>query len=332
MDGSSFTPIDGLGLLAGYGIKPQEQSRAPEFGPPAPTPQEHENAIAGEIARKGNETEAGRYELVSENEVGKWQEDWQKKEASSGLGGDAQRLLRIGTNSLVLGVREAVRSIPKAGPAIVYGLDAVDRWMTGKDSETILKENVKFNEARLAPEMQAARKKEFVAETKNPDGSTSYRLGPAWTDPRSYVAGAVESLPGTAVSMVPGGVLARGAYMRALATGAGEKAAAAAAARAARARRHERDLASLSCADEPRSPDHDRRGLYGRAPTGLFRGVARRQQGRCDVFVSLAPQDGQAREPDRERGSHGIRGRGYWNSRDRGEEAGLVVTKNRLPL
>lgn len=231
MDSNGFTPIDGLGLLASYGYKPPAPPET--AGPPMPTEEERKASVAADMLQRGNEAEPGRYEAVAPGDVERWQKDWRDKEGSSGFTGDAQRLVRMGGNSMLLGVREAVRSIPKVGPAIVDGLDAIDKWATGKDSATILKENVAYHEARLTPEMQAARKKDWITESKLPDGSTKYDLGPAWSDPRTYAAGLFESAVPTAASMIPGGVLARGAFLRAVAGGASKEVAAAAAARAA---------------------------------------------------------------------------------------------------
>lgn len=209
--------------------------------PPQPSPEqlaqvEEARQRDEDLQRWHAEQEAaapGRYSLVDEREVAARQEDWRKKNASSGVGGDIWRGLQIGADKIPRAVREVVRALPAIGPGIVAGVDAIDRWQHGRDSETFFEEKEARLRAGQTPAQQEAGRKQWVEETQNPDGSVSYSMGSAWSDPRSYLGAMVESLPGTVVTMVPAAALARGAYAGAMARGLGERAAAAAAARTA---------------------------------------------------------------------------------------------------
>lgn len=209
--------------------------------PPKPSPEqlaqvEEAQRRDQDLQRWHAEQEAkapGRFSLVDEREVTARQEDWRKRNASTGVGGDIWRGLQIGADKIPRAVREVVRALPAIGPGIVAGVDQIDRWATGRDSETLLEEKEQRLRAGQTPAQQAAGGKQWVEETVNPDGSVSYAMGSAWTDPRSYLGAVVESLPGTVITMVPAAALARGAYVGAMARGLGERAAAAAAARTA---------------------------------------------------------------------------------------------------
>lgn len=228
---ADFKPVDPSGLWGNYTPPARPASEtvaatapAPDLAPPAP---EIETALNADPRRKG----PGQWRYV--DDIDAWEKDWKDKNASTGLMGDAKRLLTMGAESIPQALSEVVRAIPKVGPAIVDGLDAVDRWMTGKGTQDIFEDNKAKAAAGLTPATKDAREKKWVDETKNPDGSTSYRLGAAWSDPRSYGAGLVESAPGTLVTMVPSMALARGAYVAALGRGASQTVAAGAAARTA---------------------------------------------------------------------------------------------------
>lgn len=149
-----------------------------------------------------------------------------KPNANASLTTDVGNLLGTGVNSMAQNVRELVGRIPGVGRPIVEGLDAVDKWATGKSSDELLKGNVKAAQERLTPEMQAAGNKKWWDSDKG-------TFGDAWTDPRSYVSGIVQSLPEQALTMIPAMRLAKGIYASKVAAGVAPEVASAAAARAA---------------------------------------------------------------------------------------------------
>lgn len=125
---------------------------------------------------------------------------------------DFGNLLQIGADRGVLSFREGVRQV--LGDKVVDSIDRVDEWMNGESSEDMFERQIDVNEGQLSQEMFDARRKDWVSE--DDDG---YSFGPAWGDWRSYAAGMVESLPETAVTMVPGAVLAKGVYANGIARG-----------------------------------------------------------------------------------------------------------------
>lgn len=135
---------------------------------------------------------------------------------------DTGNLLAAGVNRAAQNVRELVGRIPVVGEGLLAAGDAADRFLSGKDSETLLRENEQKYQQNLTPEMRGAQQKLWWDEET---GS----LGSAWTDPRAYASGIIQSLPEMAISMGAAGRLAKGAYARALAK-TGDKAAAAKAA------------------------------------------------------------------------------------------------------
>ena len=150
---------------------------------------------------------------------------------------DAGTLLTSGVNTAAKDVQELVGKIPYIGQPIVKAADRFDRWANGKGSEEIFKEWDKDTEKSLSPEMLQARKKAWVIEPGDDQGdgtkATSYSFGPAWSDPRAYASGILESLPEMAITMGGSGRLASMGYKRALAKGATREAAAKTAARTA---------------------------------------------------------------------------------------------------
>lgn len=150
---------------------------------------------------------------------------------------DAGTLLTSGVNTAAKDVQELVGKIPYIGQPIVKAADRFDRWANGKGSEEIFKEWDKDTEKSLSPEMLQARKKAWVIEPGDDNGdgtkATSYSFGPAWSDPRAYASGILESLPEMAITMGGSGRLASMGYKRALAKGATREAAAKTAARTA---------------------------------------------------------------------------------------------------
>lgn len=168
----------------------------------------------------------GRYQVIPEDQYETWKADWDAENQSTGFAGDTVRLLQAGFDGLGLGVREAVKAIPKVGNGIVDGMDAIDEWMNGKTSDVLLGERIEKSVVTLTPGTRLARGKQWWDGERN-------RPGAAWLDPRSYYSGVVESLPGMVVTMGPSLSLAKGAYVSAIAAGSTERVAAAAAARTA---------------------------------------------------------------------------------------------------
>ena len=150
---------------------------------------------------------------------------------------DSAILLTSGLNTAAKDAKELVSRIPYIGKPIVDAADRFDRWANGKGSEEIFKEWDKNVEASLSPEMVQARKGAWVVEPGDDLGNgkkaTSYSFGPAWSDPRAYMSGMLESLPEMAVTMGGAGRLASMSYKAALRAGASREVAAKAAARTA---------------------------------------------------------------------------------------------------
>ncbi|WP_313824105.1 PLxRFG domain-containing protein, partial [Leclercia sp.] len=150
---------------------------------------------------------------------------------------DAITLLDSGLNTAAKDVQELVGKIPVIGKPIVDAADRFDRWANGKSTQELFKAYDESIDKRLTPEMLAARRKSFVIEPGDDLGdgkkSTGYNFGPAWSDPRAYMSGILESAPEMALTMGGSGRLAQMAYRRALASGASREVAAKAAARTA---------------------------------------------------------------------------------------------------
>ncbi|WP_331373778.1 PLxRFG domain-containing protein [Sinorhizobium chiapasense] len=171
-------------------------------------------------------SDPGRYQVLDEAELPAWKQRWEEENRSSGVLGDLGRILGAGNARLGLATREAVGMIPGIGPTVVNTLDAIDTWVTGKPTEQRLEEYATTADASVTPRQQEADAKKWW----NAESGT---FGPAWSDPRSYLRGVGESAPGTIITMLPGGVLARATYLRMLAGGAEAATAAAAAAKTA---------------------------------------------------------------------------------------------------
>ena len=153
------------------------------------------------------------------------------------MGADVMNLLQSGVNIAAKDTKELVSRIPAIGKPIVNAADRFDRWANGKSSEEIFKEWDQSTEKAYSPELAAARKKAWVVEPGDDIGggkkATGYSFGPAWSDPRAYMSGILESLPEMAVTMGGSGRLASMAYKRAIASGASREVAAKDAARTA---------------------------------------------------------------------------------------------------
>jgi hypothetical protein len=143
-----------------------------------------------------------------------------------GIVSDVGNLFGIGVNSMAQDVRELVGRIPGVGKTVVEKTDAIDQWASGKSSDELLKGNIKSAQQRLTPEMQSAGDRKWWDSDKG-------TFGDAWSDPRSYVSGVVQSLPEQALTMLPAMRLAKGIYASKIAAGVAPEVAAAASARAA---------------------------------------------------------------------------------------------------
>lgn len=179
-------------------------------------------------------------DLVKPGQAAFSQPTTQKKQEGNKDGNlltDSLALLDSGLNTAAKDVQELVGKIPYIGKPIVDAADRFDRWANGKSSQELFKAYDENIERRLSPEMLAARRKSFVIEPGDDLGdgkkSTGYNFGPAWSDPRAYMSGILESLPEMALTMGGSGRLAQMAYRRALASGASREVAAKAAARTA---------------------------------------------------------------------------------------------------
>jgi N12 class adenine-specific DNA methylase len=141
-----------------------------------------------------------------------------------GMLGDAGRLLKIGANSAAANVRElATRILPRGA---VDFIDSIDRWATGKSSDELLRADTRAMEEAMTPAMREAMRRDWWDSERGTFGS-------AWTDPRAYAAGVLQSLPEMAVTMAPAMRMARVVYGARVAAGAAPEVAARAAARAA---------------------------------------------------------------------------------------------------
>lgn len=175
-------------------------------------------------------TNPGRYQEVPESQLATWQEEWNKENRSSGTAGDLVRRWGAGaanTSQSLDNLGNLLLNKIPGGTYINDALDGIDRWLGGgttvaeKRQESIDREN-----ATLSPEGEAARDKKWWDDENK-------TLGPAWTDPRSYLGVIAESAPSTIATMLPSGILARGAFVTTLAGGASREVAAATAAKTA---------------------------------------------------------------------------------------------------
>lgn len=179
-------------------------------------------------------------EHMAQEEQAKAQRDAETQsitDKAAQMGSDVMALLGSGVNIAAKDVRELVGKVPMIGKPIVDAADRFDRWANGKGSEDLFKEWDQKSEKSFSPELAAARKKSWVVEPGDDLGggkkATSYSFGPAWSDPRAYMSGILESLPEMALTMGGSGRMASMAYKRAIASGASREVAAKAAARTA---------------------------------------------------------------------------------------------------
>ncbi|MGN7710765.1 PLxRFG domain-containing protein [Agrobacterium radiobacter] len=187
------------------------------------------DAVASQLAGLEAKT-PGRYQEVPESQLATWQEQWDKDNRSSGTAGDLVRRWGAGaanTSQSLDNLGNLLLNKIPGGAYINDALDGIDSWLGGgttvaeKRQESIDREN-----ATLSPEGAAARDKKWWDDENK-------TLGPAWTDPRSYLGVIAESAPSTIATMLPSGILARGAFVTSLASGASKEVAAATAAKTA---------------------------------------------------------------------------------------------------
>ncbi|AFN39138.1 DarB-like antirestriction [Burkholderia phage BcepMigl] len=193
-----------------------------------------------------DQEEPGRFKVLTQQELDKlpasaFQPDAAAQPKDASLldnVSDVGKNLKIGFNTAAQDVRELTSRIPVVGKPFVEAMDAVDRWthpqntgdlITGKapikGSDDLLKRDTAQMVAGMTPQMQAALKKDWWNSEKG-------TFGDAWKDWRSYSSGLLQSLPEQAVTMAPGMVLAKAAYLAKVGT-VGVQAASAAAARTA---------------------------------------------------------------------------------------------------
>ena len=239
-----FDPKDPMGLytdrenpLSGYGMPEGADA-------PIPTPRPEIEAAQGAPDMGGDEIDAivgdlnaenpDRFAAMSPEEYLAWKKEFDAQHKSQGAGGDTDRLMRRGGAQMGLGIRELVRNIP-GGETLLKGTDTISGWLIGEDIEAgdVDRKMGEISDratATMTPAQRAASTKEWVTEKTGADGETSYALGPAWSDPRSYIGVLAESLPSTAATMGTSAILARGTYVAAQAAGVSAKQAAAKAA------------------------------------------------------------------------------------------------------
>lgn len=177
------------------------------------------------LTKRMNEQYPGRFTTIEDGTQDQWLEDWDKTNRSQSFAGDVPILLGKGFQGLVDSVAHGVKAIPGIGEPIYNSMNWLDEAATGKTTQQISDDNHAWAEAHLSNATREARKKEWITD--------DYGLGDAWTDWRAVAAGVTESIPSTAATMVPAGWMARGAKLRALASGATEAAAIHAATRTA---------------------------------------------------------------------------------------------------
>ncbi|WBF05226.1 soluble lytic transglycosylase/helicase/methylase [Burkholderia phage CSP3] len=193
-----------------------------------------------------DQEEPGRFKVLTQQELDKlpasaFQSDAAPQQQDASLldnAKDVAKNLKVGFNMAAQDVRELTSRVPFVGKPFVEAMDAIDRWthpqntgdlITGKGpikgSDDLLKRDTAQMVASMTPQMQAALKKDWWNSEKG-------TFGDAWKDWRSYSSGLLQSLPEQAITMAPGMVLAKAAYLAKVGT-VGVQAASAAAARTA---------------------------------------------------------------------------------------------------
>lgn len=238
----SFAANDPMGLLAGgnpfAAIADEAKSRRMAEETQV-ADQFEQNRITGMTQVANRETEARRAELEAESpgryvemtaeEVPEFQRQWEEENRSDGVLGDTGRILKsgvIGVGQSLTSLADTIFSNIPGGEAFLKASDDIDRWAMGQTLDQRM-------DTAKAQTNASVTKEQSEADTKNWWDSERGTFGPAWSDPRSYLRTVGESVPATVVTMAPGGIMARGAYLRTLAATGSERAAAAAAAKTA---------------------------------------------------------------------------------------------------
>ncbi len=191
-------------------------------------------AASGDAAQRAyEEREAktpGKYALLTESEAAERQKTWEKKNRSSGTAGDLVRVLGAAAADASQSLDNLGNLLLNKVPGGTYindTLESIDRWMGGGTTVAEKRqESADRQMASLSPQGQ-------ISEPKKWWDDVNKTLGPAWTDPRSYLFAIAKSAPSTVASMVPAGIIARGAFLSTLAGGASREVAAATAAKTA---------------------------------------------------------------------------------------------------
>lgn len=238
VDGA-FKTSDPMGLMAGgnpfEAIASQQQAATDQTE--ADTADGFERSrIAAENERHNAEVQKAaaadpsRYELVDEAAAQDWQKTWNAENQSSGRAGDFVRNFGIGaaqTSQSISNLNELLISKLPGGDWINEKLNSIERWMGGgKTVAEARKESIERQAASRSEEGKAAAEKTVFQKD-------SWALGDALSDPDWYLMQIAQSAPSTIATMAPSGLLARGAFTAAMASGAGEVAAAGAAAKMA---------------------------------------------------------------------------------------------------
>lgn len=121
----------------------------------------------------------------------------------SGIWSDVKNTLNMGWQGVALDAREIAKK--GLGDGFVAFVDGIDEILSGKKSEQLINEKIEASRQALTPEMAAALEKDWWDENTNSPGE-------ALKDPRAILGGLTQSLPGTAITMIPGLALAKGMY------------------------------------------------------------------------------------------------------------------------
>jgi hypothetical protein len=239
----TFKPADGLGVF-GTAENPFATMAAEQAAKAAATKEavanqfeenrnnaftERHNDDVGQRAAVLEAENPGRYQTIDEDQLPDWQARWEEANRSSGVLGDTGRILKsgvIGIGQSLSSIADTVFSRLPGGETFLKASDDIDRWVLGNTLDKKMENADTAARASVTPAQADADAKNWWDEDRG-------WFGPAWRDPRSYLRAVGESAPGTVVTMLPGGILARGAYVRAIAGGATQRAAAATAARTA---------------------------------------------------------------------------------------------------
>ena len=221
----TYSASDPMGLYAGRGnpfdavaVSASENKAAEQAAAAAAEQQaaiDAENQRATGVLADLEAKKPGRYLVLDEAEADAWKKKWEEENRSGGMGGDWYKRLKSGAagfgRSLGAIADVAFEKLP-GGQTFLDASDDIDRWLIGDTADSKWSDVQERAGASMTDRGREAAAKQWWDEEKG-------TFGPAWSDPRSYVDGAIESLPSTAATMLPGMALARGAYTGAIARG-----------------------------------------------------------------------------------------------------------------